>query len=46
MKKNRLDIRLSDRRLNKFRLYCAYQDKSMTRMIEDFIDMLPPTKYW
>ncbi|MDJ0676981.1 MAG: hypothetical protein QNJ36_16635 [Calothrix sp. MO_167.B42] len=41
MKKGRLDLRLSERRLNKLRLYCAHQDKSMTRVVEDFIDMLP-----
>ena len=41
MKTNRLDIRLSNRRMDKLRLYCAHQDKSMTRVIEDFIDMLP-----
>ncbi len=27
--------------MDKLRLYCAHQDKSMTRVIEDFIDMLP-----
>ena len=43
MKKNRLDLRLSDRRMNKLRLYSVNQDKSMTRIIEDFIDTLPPT---
>ncbi|WP_088240133.1 hypothetical protein [Calothrix rhizosoleniae] len=41
MKKNRLDLRLSDRRMNKLRLYSVNQDKSMTRIIEDFIDTLP-----
>ena len=41
MKKGRLDLRLSERRLNKLRLYCAHQDKSMTRVIEDLIDALP-----
>ncbi len=41
MKKNRLDLRLSDKRMNKLRLYSVNQDKSMTRIIEDFIDTLP-----
>jgi len=41
MKRNRLDLRLSDRRMNKLRLYSIHQDKSMTRIIEDFIDTLP-----
>ncbi len=41
MKKNRLDLRLSDRRMHKLRLYCVHQDKSMTRVIEDLIDTLP-----
>ena len=41
IKRNRLDLRLSDRRMNKLRLYSIHQDKSMTRIIEDFIDTLP-----
>lgn len=41
MKKKRLEIRLSDRRLNKLRLYSIAVDKTMTAIIEDFIDTLP-----
>ncbi|MEC4882936.1 MAG: hypothetical protein SAL70_16595, partial [Scytonema sp. PMC 1070.18] len=35
-----LQIRISERRLNKFRLYAVQKDKTMTAIIEDFIDSL------
>ena len=41
MKNKKLEVRLSDRRMNKLRLYAASKDKSMTTVIEDFIDSLP-----
>ncbi len=40
MKNKYLQIRISERRLNKFRLYAANRDKTMTQIIEDFIDSL------
>ena len=40
MKNKKLEVRLSDRRMNKLRLYAASKDKSMTAVIEDFIDSL------
>ncbi|MDR9900436.1 hypothetical protein G7B40_038705 [Aetokthonos hydrillicola Thurmond2011] len=40
MKSKYLQIRISERRLNKFRLYAAQKDKTMTAIIEDFIDSL------
>lgn len=40
MKTKKLEVRLSDRRMNKLRLYAASKDKSMTAVIEDFIDSL------
>ena len=40
MKKKRLDFRISERRLNKLRLYAASKDKSMTAIIEELIDSL------
>ena len=39
-KKKRLEIRLSERRLNKLRLYAASKDKTMTAVLEDLIDLL------
>lgn len=42
MKTKKLEVRLSDRRMNKLRLYAASKDKSMTSVIEDFIDSLSP----
>ena len=41
MKRKRVDLKLSDRRMAKLRSYCVSQDKSMTRVLEDFIDSLP-----
>ena len=41
MKNKYLQIRISERRLNKFRLYSAWKDKTMTQILEDFIDSLP-----
>lgn len=32
---------MSERRLNKLRLYAAYKDKTMTAVLEDLIDSLP-----
>ncbi len=40
MKTKRLEIRLSERRLNKLRLYAASKDKTMTTILEDIIDSL------
>jgi hypothetical protein len=41
MKNNFLQIRLSDRRMSKLREYSVTEDKTMTRVLEDFIDALP-----
>ncbi len=41
MKGKRLEIRLSERRLNQLRLYAASKDKTMTAVLEDLIDSLP-----
>ncbi len=41
MKNKELKIRISERRLNKVRLYAAWADKSMTQIIEECIDRLP-----
>ncbi|GAB1540566.1 hypothetical protein NUACC21_32350 [Scytonema sp. NUACC21] len=41
MKNNSIRIRLSDRRLNKLRLYAVESDKTMTQIIEALIDSLP-----
>jgi hypothetical protein len=40
MKRKRLEIRVSERRLNKLRLYAASKDKTMTAILEDLIDSL------
>jgi hypothetical protein len=41
MKNKELKIRISERRLNKVRVYAAYADKTMTQVIEELIDSLP-----
>lgn len=40
MKNKALNLRVSERRLNKLRLYASQNDKTMTHVIEDFIDSL------
>jgi hypothetical protein len=40
MKTKALNLRISERRLNKLRLYAAKKDTTMTHVIEDFIDSL------
>jgi hypothetical protein len=44
MKKKYFNLRLSDRRLNILREYAVLTDKTMTGVIEDFIDSLPNAK--
>ncbi|MBR8835952.1 MAG: hypothetical protein DSM106950_18510 [Stigonema ocellatum SAG 48.90 = DSM 106950] len=40
MKNKLLGLRISERRFNKIHLYAAQKDKSMTQVIEEFIDSL------
>lgn len=44
MKNKYLQIRISERRLNKLRLYAALREKTMTDLLEDWIDSLPEVK--
>jgi hypothetical protein len=44
MKDRYIRIRTSERRLNKLRLYAALKEKTMTQIIEEFIDNLPLEK--
>ena len=41
MKTKTLQIRISEKRLNKLREYAASRDKTMTSLLEDWIDSLP-----
>ena len=41
MTKKGLNLRITERRLNKLRLYAASKEKTMTQLIEDWIDRLP-----
>ena len=40
MKKKQFSIRLSIKRIEKLRLYAKQKDKTMTQLIEDWIDRL------
>ncbi len=41
MKNHTIKIRVSERRLNKLRLYSVWTDKTMTAVLEELIDSLP-----
>jgi hypothetical protein len=41
MKEKSLRFRLSERRYNKLKLYAASKEKTMTQLIEDWVDRLP-----
>ncbi|MCP2727120.1 hypothetical protein [Limnofasciculus baicalensis] len=40
MKTKNLNIRLSDKRLNKLRVIAAEREKTITQMVEEWIDRL------
>jgi hypothetical protein len=44
MKNKQLKMRISERRLNKIRLYAARADKTLTQVMEELIDSLPNTE--
>jgi len=44
MKAARLSIGMSERRLNKLRQYAASKDKTVTQIVEDWVDRLPVTE--
>ena len=44
MKTTRLNVRMSERRLNKLKSYAASKDKTATQIVEDWIDRLPNTE--
>ena len=44
VKNKYLQIRISERGLNKLRLYAALREKTMTDLLEDWIDSLPEVK--
>ncbi len=41
MKEKSLRFRMSERRYNKLKLYANSKEKTMTQLIEDWIDRLP-----
>lgn len=44
MKTTRLNVRMSERRLNKLRSYAVMKDKTVTQIVEDWVDRLPNTE--
>lgn len=40
MKTTRLNVRMSERRLNKLRAFAVSKDKTVTQIVEDWIDRL------
>ena len=44
MKNKSLRFRMSERRYDKLRLYAVSKEKTMTQLIEDWIDRLPSPK--
>jgi hypothetical protein len=44
MKTTRLNVRMSERRLNKLRSYAVIKDKTVTQIVEDWVDRLPNTE--
>ncbi|BAZ20352.1 hypothetical protein NIES4073_12280 [Kalymmatonema gypsitolerans NIES-4073] len=41
MAKKELHIRITERRMNKLRLYAAQKDKTITQVVEELLDTLP-----
>ena len=41
MKEKSLRFRMSERRYNKLKLYAEWKEKTMTQLIEDWVDRLP-----
>ncbi|MBW4566674.1 MAG: hypothetical protein KME31_01265 [Tolypothrix carrinoi HA7290-LM1] len=41
MKEKSLRFRMSERRYNKLKLYAQQKEKTMTQLIEDWVDRLP-----
>ncbi|MBD0304707.1 MAG: hypothetical protein ICV85_21865 [Tolypothrix sp. T3-bin4] len=39
--KKELHIRITERRMNKLRLYAATKDKTITQVVEELLDTLP-----
>jgi hypothetical protein len=45
MNKKGLNLRITERRLNKLRLYAASKEKTMTQLVEGWIDRLANTEF-
>ncbi|MDJ0617828.1 MAG: hypothetical protein QNJ63_13980 [Calothrix sp. MO_192.B10] len=44
MKTGRLNLRISEKRLTKLKTYAIDKEKTITQLIEDWIDRLPNSK--
>jgi Family of unknown function (DUF6364) len=44
MKSGRLNLRISEKRLAKLKIYAENREKTVTQLVEDWIDRLPSPK--
>jgi hypothetical protein len=44
MKSGRLNLRISEKRLAKLKVYAENREKTVTQLVEDWIDRLPSPK--
>jgi predicted HicB family RNase H-like nuclease len=44
MKSGRLNLRISEKRLAKLKIYAGSKEKTITQLVEDWIDRLPSHK--
>jgi predicted HicB family RNase H-like nuclease len=44
MKSGRLNLRISEKRLAKLKIYAGSKEKTVTQLVEDWIDRLPSQK--
>ncbi|WP_227789006.1 MULTISPECIES: DUF6364 family protein [unclassified Nodularia (in: cyanobacteria)] len=44
MKTGRLNLRISEKRLAKLKIYAENREKTVTQLVEDWIDRLPSSK--
>ncbi|MEH2000226.1 DUF6364 family protein [Nostoc sp.] len=44
MKTGRLNLRISEKRLAKLKIYAENREKTVTQLVEDWIDKLPSPK--
>lgn len=46
MKNQNLHVRISERRMQKLKTYAEHKEKTVTQLVEDWIDRLPLPEGW